>query len=105
MRHKSSPFLEKIHPPKVNLLKFVHQQRNDALPDAFENYYSEVSTHHSRDTRQKDNLHVNRETVLGRKSTKYRGAVQWNSISKDIRNCQTTKCFAKNLKCSIIDNY
>ena len=103
--HKELKLLMVKDIAKVNLLKFVHQQRNDALPDAFENYYSEVSTHHSRDTRQKDNLHVNRETVLGRKSTKYRGAVQWNSISKDIRNCQTTKCFAKNLKCSIIDNY
>ena len=90
---------------KVNLLKFVHQQRNDALPDAFQNYFSEVCHHHSRDTRQKHNLHVNRETAIGKKSTKYRGAVQWNSVSKNIRNCETTKCFAINLKKSIIDTY
>ena len=90
---------------KVNLLKFVHQQRNDALPDAFQNYFSEVCHHHNRDTRQKHNLHVNRESAIGKKSTKYRGAIQWNSISKDIRNCETTKCFAMNLKSSIIEQY
>ena len=90
---------------KVNLLKFVYQQRNDKLPDAFENYYSEVGQHHIRNTRQKHDLHINRESTLGKKSTKHRGAVLWNSISKKIRECETTKCFSKHLKDAILESY
>ena len=103
--HKELQLLMVKDIAKVNLLKFVHQQRNNTLPEAFDNYYSKVCHHHSRDTRQKHNLHVNRESTLGKKSTKHRGAVQWNLIKKEIRNCQTTKCFAHNLKKAIIESY
>ena len=103
--HKELKLLMVKDIAKVNLLKFVHQQRCGALPDAFDNHYSEVSHHHNRDTRQKDNLYVDRGTALSKKSTKYRGAVLWNSVNKDIRNCKTTKCFATNLKSAIIDSY
>ena len=103
--HKDLKLLMVKDIAKVNTLKFVHQQRNNALPEAFDNFYTEVCQHHERETRQKHNLHISKETALGKISTKYRGAVLWNSISKKIRNCKTTKCFASNLKNAIIESY
>ena len=103
--HKNLNFLLVKDISKVNVLKFVHQQRSGNLPEAFDDYFSEVKQHHNVNTRQKHNLQVGRESVLGKKKMKHRGATLWNEIDKNTRNIETKKCFALNIKSLCIESY
>ena len=90
---------------KLNTLKFVHNQRSGTAPEVFNNYYKPNSEVRTRCTRQDNNLHCIKASPTTRKSIKYRGAVQWNAIPKEIRQALTTKAFAQNYKKLTINNY
>ena len=91
---------------KLNILKFVYKQRHGETPDAFRNYYIENMFIHAHNTRQAKNLHITtNKNKFGRKSLKYRGAVYWNETEGEIREAKSIKCFAKNIKNNIIEEY
>ena len=91
---------------KLNILKFVYKQRHGETPDAFRNYYIENMFIHAHNTRQAKNLHITtNKNKFGRKSLKYRGAVYWNETEGEIREAKSIKCFAKNIKNNMIEEY
>ena len=84
---------------KLSIAKFVYKQKNQILPEIFNNLFTENYEIHNHNTRQCGKLHVgHQKTKLESLKTKHQGTEIWNSIPSTIQNCTTTKSFSKNVK-------
>ena len=84
---------------------FVYKQRNDLLPDIYNDYFLLNSEVQQRTTyRHNDNIYVNRSrTSGGSKSLKIVGAKMWNKLPLDIRNSPSLNCFKKRCRTFIFN--
>ena len=90
----------------LNILKFVFKQRIGKAPEAFNNYFTENNAIHGHNTRISNNLHPTKpKTSYGKKGIKYHGAILWNSTNMRLRQLDTLKCFARNMKKSLLEGY
>ena len=104
--HKDCKILLVKDIQNLNILKFVYKQRKGDAPEAFNNYFTENNTLHQHNTRIANNLHPTKpKTSYGKKSIKHHGAILWNSINMKMRQIETLKCFAKNMKEKLLEGY
>ena len=104
--HKDCKILLVKDVQKINTLKFVFKQRRGEAPEAFNNYFTENNAIHGHNTRNSKNLHPTKpKTSYGKKGIKYHGAILWNSINLRLRQIDTLKCFARNMKESLLEEY
>ncbi len=84
---------------KLSILKFVYKQQNYLLPEIFYDYFTQNHKIHKHNTRQSDVLHIKQTSnQKGKNTTKYQGAVLWNSLPTKLIQAETTKNFSKILK-------
>ena len=91
---------------KLNLSKFAYKQQNNLLPTTLENYFTNVKEKHNYQTRTNEDININNiKTEIGKRSIKYQGAHNWNSIPIIIRKSKTLKTFAKSTQKHLISQY
>jgi len=84
---------------RLNVAKFVYKQKNNLLPEIFNNLYIENNQIHTHNTRQRNNLHLKHpENKYGKLKIEHQGTEIWNSLPLKIRNVKTTKNFSKKNK-------
>jgi hypothetical protein len=84
---------------KLSIAKFVYKQRNQMLPNIFENHFTENSSIHYHNTRQQSKLHVKyHKNKYGQLKTQYQGTIIWNAIPENIQCSTSIKSFSKNVK-------
>ncbi len=84
---------------KLSIVKFLYKHQTYLLPEIFNDYFTQNHKIHKHNTRQSDVLHIKHTSnQKGKNTTKYQGAVLWNSLPKTLIQAETTKSFSKNLK-------
>ena len=87
--------------------KFIYKHQNNKLPSSFDDYFHNVNEINNRISRNSATGNINiyptvGRTCYGHKLLQNEGASIWNSIPNVIRNCETVKTFAKNMKTHLI---
>ena len=78
------------------VLCFVHNFVNNKLPIIFDNYFKKFNDVHSINTRNNDKFIIPKHrTVLGSKTIKYMGAINWNMLDQNIKEIKNIKGFRK----------
>ena len=90
---------------KLSVLKIVHRQQNNLLPNIFDNFYTENTNIHNHNTRQSSSLHVPKPTNKhGLTCITYQGTLLWNSVPKQTRSL-SMRTFSKQIKQSFLRTY
>ena len=106
---KSLNILKFLDLADIYILKFVYLWENKQLPTCFYDFYDSLNVIHRFNTRQTQNRNIYIKSVnsdqFGKRSIRYMGAILWNAISFDIKQCCLLSIFMKKLKNFKIDNY
>ena len=94
---------------KFQTIKFIFQWKNSLLPLSFDNFFETIKEIHTYNTRQasNDNIYLERRNTdqYGKRTIKFAGAILWNSIPNDLKNCTSITTFKRKLKVYLIDSY
>ena len=91
---------------KLSLLQFVYKQRNNLLPNVFDNYFKSRQEIHSVNTRYSYKLEeVRARNKHGQSTVKYKGAKWFNQLPESICQCNTLSSFKKRTKSHLINQY
>ena len=85
----------------------MHGHFNDTLPNRFNNFFHEVNTSHTYNTRAARNRNyttISCRTSRGQRSIRFYGPKIWNNIPLPHRNLSKLK-FKKECKIRILSNY
>ena len=86
-------------------LVFVYQQQNNHLPEIFSNYFTARENLHSRNIRNRKDLHVNHSrNNYGEKSIKVTGAKLYNTLPQNMKDSKTLCLFKKRVKKHLLGN-
>lgn len=89
--------VKNIHYLQTNV--FVYKQRNGLLPQIFNNYYRLNKDINKRNTRQDNNLYIQRaRSCVGEVKVSILGARYWNSLPNGMKVSNSLPCFKKELK-------
>ena len=86
---------------KQKILELVHSSlfHVNTLPDVYHNYLTVNRSVHSRDTRQRNDLHILYiKKCFGMRSVQHTGSVLCNTLSSMLKECMSKKTFKKKLK-------
>lgn len=81
---------------KLELKVFMYKHSINDIPVAFNDYFSRRSDIHEYSTRQVNNLNTTKNKKWFSDRRIQMASFLWDSLSKDIRNSSSVKCFRQN---------
>ena len=98
--HKDLHLLSVKEIYEYSVLCFVYKQRNDLLPNIFQDFFQlNCERNPARQTRQSNNIHVIKfKSNIVKNSMKVVGANYWNNITNELRKARTLNIFKKHCK-------
>ena len=86
-------------------LVFVYKQQNIPLPEIFSNYFTARENLHTKNIRNRNDLHVNQSrNNYGDKSIKVTGAKLYNRLPLNMKDSKTLCIFKKRVKKHLLGN-
>ena len=91
---------------KLNLGIFMYKHHTNQLPKTFSEYFTTHAEIHNHDTRYAHDYSINiSKKMFSDRAIRNCGPTFWNSLDKNIKRCNNTKQFKKQLKSSLLSNY
>ncbi len=80
----------------TSIAQFIHNQKNNLLPDIFKNYFKPIPEIHCHNTRHSNKLFLEcKRTEQGKLMTNYRGTLIWNNLPNTITAIEKTALFKR----------
>ncbi len=80
----------------TSFVQFIHNQKNNLLPDIFKNYFKPIPEIHYHNTRHSNKLFLDhKRTEQGKLMTNYRGTLIWNNLPNTIIAIEKTASFKR----------